>query len=98
MHRAFRPFPWSPVRFDVFDRTEGCHRRREGVGHDLVGSGDRGGDVITETVPSFRGLTEGLTFGLFAGADGFPFGAGEFGFFTGRGGLGAPFRDLGRVG
>ena len=54
--------------------------------------------MITETVPSFRGLTEGLTFGLFAGADGFPFGAGEFGFFTGRGGLGAPFRDLGGVG
>lgn len=54
--------------------------------------------MIAETVPGFGWLTEGLTVGFFAGTDGFPFSAGEFGLVTDRGGLGAPFGDLGSVG
>ena len=63
----------------------------EGARDDLVRSGDRGGDMITEPVPRFRRLIESPTLGFFAGTDGFPVGAGELGFGTGRGGLGAPF-------
>ena len=54
--------------------------------------------MFTKAIPRFWRLAEGLTLGCFAGANGFPFGAGEFGLGTGGGGLGAPFGKLGRVG
>jgi hypothetical protein len=94
LYRAFRTLLWLPVRLDVFGRTEGSNRCREGMGDSLGGSGGRGDDMITEAVRRFRWLTEGLTFGFFAGAEGFPRSTGKFGFSTGGGGLGAPFGEL----
>lgn len=98
LYRTFRTLLWLPVRLDVFDGTEGSNRCREGVGDSFGGSGGRGNDMITEAVRRVRWLTEGLTFGFFAGAEGFPCGTGNFGFGTGGGGLGAPFGELGSVG
>lgn len=53
--------------------------------------------MITEAVPRLGWLTEGLTFCFFRGAEGFPFGTGEFGFSTRSGGLGTPLGELGGV-
>lgn len=86
------------VRCDVFERAKGGEGGRVGVGDGRGCGGDRGGDVITETIVGLGWMSKGLALGCLTGADGFPLGTGEFGFGTGGCGLGTPFGELRGVG
>lgn len=83
---------------NVFERAKGGEGGREGVGDCHSRSGDRGSDVITETIIGLGWMSKGQVLGCFMGMGGFPLGMGEFGFGMGRCRLGMPFGELRGVG